>query len=101
MKKDLVSIVVRTKNESFWIGKCLHAIQNQLYKNYEIIVIDNKSTDKTLKIIKKYEKLIDIWISEPDEGIFDAMNKGIEISKGKIISILKYQKVIDLFQMLP
>ena len=53
MKKDLVSIVVRTKNESFWIGKCLHAIQNQLYKNYEIIVVDDNSSDNTLKIIKK------------------------------------------------
>ena len=42
MTKGLVSIIVRTKNESFWIGKCLHEINNQIYKNYEIIVVDNK-----------------------------------------------------------
>ena len=53
MKKNLVSIIVRTKNEGFWIGKCLHAIENQLYQNFDIIVVDNNSTDKTLTIIKK------------------------------------------------
>ena len=49
MIKDLVSIVVRTKNESFWISKCLHAISLQDYKNYEVIVVDNNSTDNTVK----------------------------------------------------
>ena len=53
MKKPLVSIIVRTKNESFWIAKCLHEITNQNYKNYEIIVVDNSSSDKTISIIKK------------------------------------------------
>ena len=48
----LVSVIVRTKNEKYWIGKCLHAIQNQKYKNIEIIVVDNLSTDKTIQIIK-------------------------------------------------
>ena len=52
MTKGLVSIIVRTKNESFWIGKCLHEINNQIYKNYEIIVVDNSSTDQTLRIVK-------------------------------------------------
>ena len=53
MSQPLVSIIVRTKNESFWIGKCLHEIKNQTYKNYEVIVVDNSSTDKTFAIIKE------------------------------------------------
>ncbi len=86
--RPLISIIIATHNSEKYLEQCLNSIFKQSYKNYEIIVIDNKSSDKTLKIIKKYEKFIDIWISEPDEGIFHAMNKGIEISKGKIISIL-------------
>ena len=53
MFKPLVSIIIRTKNESFWIGKCLHAIENQSYSNYEIIVVDNSSSDNTLGIIRR------------------------------------------------
>ena len=54
MKNPLVSIIVRTKNESFWIGKCLHEITTQVYTNYEVIVVDNSSSDKTISIIKKF-----------------------------------------------
>ena len=54
MTKDLVSIIVRTKNEGFWIGKCLKAIESQSYKNYEVIVVDDKSSDNTIKILKKH-----------------------------------------------
>lgn len=86
--RPLISIIVATHNSEKHLEQCLQSIFKQSYKNYEIIIIDNQSTDKTLKLVKKYEKFIDIWISEPDEGIFHAMNKGIEISKGKIISIL-------------
>jgi len=86
--RPLISIIIATYNSEKYLEQCLNSIFKQNYKNYEIIVIDNKSTDKTLKILKKYEKSIDIWISEPDKGIFHAMNKGIKISKGKIISIL-------------
>ena len=60
MKNPLVSIIVRTKNESFWIGKCLHEITTQVYTNYEVIVVDNSSSDKTISIIKKNFKKIKI-----------------------------------------
>ncbi len=86
--RPLISVIVATYNSEKHLEQCLQSILKQTYQNFEIIVIDNQSTDKTLNIIKKYEKFIDIWISERDKGIFHAMNKGIKISKGKIISIL-------------
>jgi glycosyltransferase involved in cell wall biosynthesis len=87
-KKPLISIIIATFNSGKHLEKCLKSIFKQNYTNYEIIIIDNLSNDKTIKIIKKYHKKIDLWISEKDKGIFDAMNKGIKQSNGKIISIL-------------
>ena len=89
MKKPLVSIIVRTKNESFWIAKCLHEITNQNYKNYEIIVVDNSSSDKTISIIKKNFKKIKI-IKYKSKQFFPgrALNLGISKSKGKLIAMI-------------
>ena len=86
--KPLISIIIATHNSGKYLEGCLKSIFKQNFKDYEIIIIDNQSKDKTLKIIKKYERKIDFWVSEKDEGIFDAMNKGIKNSKGEIISIL-------------
>lgn len=88
LNKPLISVIIVTHNSEKYLEECINSILNQKYKNYEIIIIDNKSKDKTLRIIKKYEKFIDFWISEKDEGIFDAMNKGIKYSKGEIIGFL-------------
>ena len=57
---------------------------NQTYSNIEFIIIDGGSTDNTIDIIHKYEHAIDYWISEKDEGIYDAMNKASELAKGKM-----------------
>ena len=88
IKKPLFSIIVATFNSDKYLEGCLKSIFKQNFKNYEIIIIDNKSTDKTHDIIKKFDKKIDLWIIEKDRGIFDAMNKGIRNANGKIISIL-------------
>ena len=66
----------------------INSLKNQSYKNFEHIIIDGKSTDKTLEIIKKHEDKIDYWVSESDNGLYDAMNKGIKVSTGDIIGIL-------------
>ena len=50
-----VSIIIRTKNEERWIGSCLKAIFNQKYKDFEVILVDNESTDQTVKQAKKYQ----------------------------------------------
>jgi len=89
MSKPLISIIVRTKNESFWIGKCLHEIKNQSYKNYEIIVVDNSSTDQTLRIVKNNFSKVKI-IKYKTKEFFPgrALNLGIKASKGKFIAML-------------
>jgi len=88
IKKPLLSIIIVTYNSEKYLEECLKSVLKQNFKNYEIIIIDNQSQDKTLDIIRKYKKNISFWKSEKDRGIFDAMNKGIKNSSGKIISIL-------------
>ena len=89
MDKNLVSIIIRTKNEGFWIGKCLHAIENQLYQNFEIIVVDNNSTDKTLAIIKKNFPRVKI-VQYKSNKFFPgrSLNLGISKSKGNYIVMI-------------
>jgi len=74
----LVSIITAVFNGESHLQETLETIRNQEYPNLEIIVIDGGSTDGTLDIIKQYEHVMDYWISEPDQGISDAFNKGFE-----------------------
>lgn len=80
--KPLVSIVTVVFNGEEYIEQTIKSVINQTYKNIEYIIIDGASSDKTVDIIKKYVKEIDFWISEEDNGIYYAMNKGIDISSG-------------------
>jgi rhamnosyltransferase len=77
------SIVIRTKNEERWITKCLKAINNQLYKNYETIIVDNCSTDNTLQKLENFniEKIISINKYKPGKSL----NLGVKKAKGKFI----------------
>ena len=84
----LISIITVAYNAAGTIEQTIKSVVNQSYENLEYIIIDGGSTDGTLDIIKKYKDRIDFWISEPDKGIFDAMNKGIEIAKGELIGII-------------
>lgn len=83
-----VSIVTVCYNAATTIEDTIQSVINQTYPNIEYIIVDGGSTDGTLDIIKKYEKHIAKWVSEPDEGIYDAMNKGIKMSTGEIIGII-------------
>jgi glycosyltransferase involved in cell wall biosynthesis len=87
-KNYKISIITVTKNSQKFLEKNILSLQNQSYRNFEHIIIDGCSTDKTLDIIKKYKSKIDYWISERDRGLYDAMNKGIKKSTGEIIGIL-------------
>jgi glycosyltransferase involved in cell wall biosynthesis len=70
------------------LEKTILSVINQSYKNIQYIIIDGGSTDGTVEIIKKYQHQIDFWISEPDNGIYDAMNKGIGYATGDLIGII-------------
>ena len=87
-RKPLVSIITVVLNGEKYIESTITSVLSQLYPLIEYIIIDGGSTDGTLEIIKKYENKIAKWISEPDDGISDAFNKGIKLSKGEIIGII-------------
>lgn len=83
-----VSIITVCYNSAQTIQKTFDSIKNQNYSNIEYIVVDGKSKDDTLKIIEENQDIISKWVSEPDEGLYDAMNKGITMATGDIIGIL-------------
>lgn len=84
----LFSIITVVYNGEKTIEKTINSVLNQTYKNIEYIIIDGNSKDKTVDVIKKYEDEIEYWQSEPDCGIYDAMNKGINLAKGDYICLL-------------
>ena len=89
MNKNLkISIITVTKNSEKFLKQNIKSLSNQTYKNFEHIIIDGQSTDGTIEIIKNNSDKISKWVSEPDEGLYFAMNKGIKESTGDIIGIL-------------
>ena len=102
MKKNYkISIITVTKNSQKFLEKNILSLKRQTYNNFEHIIIDGKSNDKTKDIIKKYRKHIHYFISENDKGLYDAMNKGIRASTGDIIGILNsddiyYKKALEI-----
>lgn len=85
MNNPKVSIVTVTFNCKDTIEKTICNVLKQTYSNIEYIVIDGNSTDGTKEIIEKYADQLAYWISEPDKGIYDAMNKGIKVATGEWI----------------
>ena len=84
-KKPFFSIVTVVKNDDTNIEKTIKSIVSQSFRNFEYIIIDGKSTDKTIKKIKKFKKKISFFISEKDNGIYFAMNKAIDVAKGTVL----------------
>jgi len=89
--QPLVTIITVCYHSEKYLRDAIESVINQTYKNIEYIIIDGNSKDKTLDIIKEYEPKFEgrmRYISEPDNGIYNAMNKGIKMSKGDIIGII-------------
>ncbi len=86
--KPLVSIITVVYNGERYIEQAILSVLNQTYAPIEYIVVDGASTDSTPDILKRYSKQISVIISEPDKGIYDAMNKGLALSKGQYIGFL-------------
>jgi glycosyltransferase involved in cell wall biosynthesis len=90
-----ISIVTPSLNQGRFIEETLKSIMVQNYPQLEHIVVDGGSTDNTLEILKRYESIYPMrWISEPDEGQSDAINKGIRMAKGEVVSWVNSDDVL-------
>lgn len=85
MSEPLVSIITITLNSERFLEQTITSVVGQTYKNVEYIVVDGGSRDGTVEIIKRHASRIDKWVSEPDEGIADAMNKGVALATGDFV----------------
>lgn len=88
-----VSIITACYNSEKTIEETIRSVAKQTYNNIEYIIIDGASTDKTVEIIDKYKDRVNIFISEPDTGVYNAMNKGIESAIGDLLFFLNADDV--------
>jgi glycosyltransferase involved in cell wall biosynthesis len=90
LSNPFISIIIPTLDAEGTLSQCLESVVSQLYQNFEVIIIDGISTDKTLVIAEEYCAQINKYriISEKDLGIYDAMNKGITLAKGEWLYFL-------------
>lgn len=88
-----VSIITVCYNSAETIEDTIRSVASQTYKNIEYIIVDGLSKDATISIINKHEQTVGNWISEKDNGIYDAMNKGLKMATGDIIGILNADDV--------
>lgn len=86
--KPLITVITVVFNGEKYLEETILSVINQTYDNVEYIIIDGGSTDGTVDIIKKYEGQLDYWLSESDNGIYDAMNKGLRLATGDYIHFL-------------
>ena len=92
--KDLkISIITVTKNSEEYLLENIKSIKNQTYQNYEHIIVDGNSTDNTLNIVHNFDQNIRLIKNKNDQGLYHAMNVGIENSTGDIIGILNSDDV--------
>ena len=89
-----VSIITVTYNSANYLEDCINSIIRQDYRNIEYIIVDGGSSDGTLDIIKKFSPHISKWISEEDNGMYDALNKGMELASGDVVGILNSDDVL-------
>lgn len=88
MPDPKITIITVSRNAEKYIEQTIMSVVGQTYPNIEYIVVDGASTDRTIDIVKKHKNKITKWISEPDRGIADAMNKGLALTTGDLILFL-------------
>ena len=89
-----LSIITVNLNDAKGLLRTIESVQQQSFKDFEHIVIDGNSTDGSPKVIEENSDYFTYWISEPDQGIYDAMNKGIKVAKGKYLLFLNSGDVL-------
>lgn len=89
-----ISVVTVSYNAAETIEETIQSVVNQTYDNIEYIIIDGGSTDGTVDIIKRYADRLAYWVSEPDKGIYDAMNKGLRAANGHYVYFLGADDII-------
>jgi glycosyltransferase involved in cell wall biosynthesis len=88
VKDFKISLITVSFNAQKSISRCIESVVGQTFKNFEYIIIDGASTDNTLNIIRAYTNNIACLVSEPDKGIYDAINKGIRMATGDVVGVL-------------
>ena len=83
-----ISLITVTYNSAQTLQDTISSVAKQEYPDIEYIVVDGSSKDNTVDIIRRNESTISNWVSEPDKGMYDAMNKGIDLAEGKVIGII-------------
>ncbi len=83
-----LSIITVNLNDAGGLERTINSVITQTYQDFEFIIIDGGSTDNSIDIIRKYERNIDYWVSEPDGGIYTGMNKGLRQAKGEYINFM-------------
>ena len=89
----MLSIITTTKNSAQTIEATLRSVAEQSYQQFEYIIVDGASNDNTMNIIDRYRPIISQLICEPDNGLYDALNKGIKVARGEYIGILNSDDV--------
>jgi glycosyltransferase involved in cell wall biosynthesis len=92
--KPLISMIIVVLNRANCFENCIQSIFAQSYDNVELIVIDGGSTDGTIDLLHKYSDRIDYWVSEPDQGLYYAMNKAVEIASGDWLNFIGSDDVL-------
>ena len=95
-----ISIVTICFNAEAYLEEALNSFFAQDYENKELVVIDGGSTDETLKILEKYKERLGFFVSEKDNGLYDALNKGIKNASGDIVGILHADDLLAYPQVL-
>lgn len=89
-----VTIITVTYNSALYLEQCIQSVIGQHYHDIEHIIIDGGSTDGTLEIIQRYKSHIAQWVSEPDHGMYDAINKGMRLANGDVIGTLNSDDIL-------
>jgi glycosyltransferase involved in cell wall biosynthesis len=86
--RPFFTIITVVRNGSDTLQRCINSIKSQKYKDFEYLIIDGASSDGTLEIVRENDDVISLAVSEKDRGLYFAMNKGLELARGKYVGIL-------------